>query len=113
MSAIPWHYGPRVVLPRRVKADLVDEAIAAAILFGPLLLGQALAGSVPDLLLRVTIVAIPAAILYAVFRDAVGGEPAWASALWGSRSFAWWTGGAARRSTYGLEISWMWSPSSI
>ena len=71
MSATPWHYGPRVVLPRRVKADLVDEAIAAAILFGPL--GQALAGSVPDLLLRVTIVAIPAAILYAVFRDAVGG----------------------------------------
>src|SRR5262249_59365367 len=63
----------KVVLPRRVKADLADEALAAAILFGPLLLGQALVGSVPDLLLRVTIVAFPAAILYTVFRDAVGG----------------------------------------
>jgi uncharacterized RDD family membrane protein YckC len=73
MSTVQWHYGTKVVLPRRVKADLADEALAAAILFGPLLLGQALVGSVPDLLLRVTIVAFPAAILYTVFRDAAGG----------------------------------------
>ena len=73
MSAVQRYYGPKVVLPRRVKADVVDDAIAAAILFGPLLLGQALVGSVPDPLLRVTIAGIPAGILYFVFRDAVGG----------------------------------------
>jgi len=43
MSTVQWHYGTKVVLPRRVKADLA------------------------------TIVAVPAAILYTVFRDAAGG----------------------------------------
>ena len=73
MSTAQRHYGTKVVLPRRVKADVVDDAISAAILFGPLLLGQALVGSVPDALLRVTIVAFPAGILSFVFRDVVGG----------------------------------------
>ncbi len=60
-------------MPRRLKADLVDSAIAAAILFGPLLLGQALVGSVPDPFLRATWLGIPAGISYSLCRDAAGG----------------------------------------
>ena len=67
------HYRPRVILPRRLKADLLDSAISAAILIGPLLLGQALVGSVPDPFLRATWLGIPAGISYSLFRDAVGG----------------------------------------
>ena len=66
------HYGPRVILPRRIKADLVDAAIAATIVFCPLLLGQALAGVVPDPVLRTFILGIPAGIGYSLFRDAAG-----------------------------------------
>ena len=60
-------------MPRRLKTGLVDSAISAAILIGPLLLGQALVGSVPDPFLRATWLGIPAGISYSLFRDAVGG----------------------------------------
>jgi uncharacterized RDD family membrane protein YckC len=73
MSGELRHYGSRVILPRRIKADLVDSAIAAAIFVVPLLFGQALAGSVPDALLRATLLGIPAGFLYSLFRDAAGG----------------------------------------
>lgn len=69
--------GRKVILPRRLKADVVDGAISAAILITPLLLGQALAGSVPDLLLRTTWLGILAAVLYSVFRDAAGSGTSW------------------------------------
>jgi hypothetical protein len=36
------HYGPKVILPRRIKADLVDGAIATTIVLCPLLVGQGL-----------------------------------------------------------------------
>jgi uncharacterized RDD family membrane protein YckC len=67
------HYGSRVILPGRIKADLVDSAIAAAIFAGPLLFGQVLAGNVPDALLRATLLGMPAGFLYSLFRDAAGG----------------------------------------
>ncbi len=66
------HYGPRVILPRRIKADLVDGAIGATILFGPLLVGQGLVGIVPDSLLRLFLLGIPAGLGYSLFRDSAG-----------------------------------------
>jgi uncharacterized RDD family membrane protein YckC len=66
------HYGPRVILPRRIKADLADGVISSALMIGPLLLGEALVGVLPELLLRVFVLSIPAAIGYALFRDALG-----------------------------------------
>lgn len=66
------HYGPRVILPRRIKADLADGAIAATILICPLLVGQALTGIVPDSLLRVFGLGIPAGAGYSLFRDSAG-----------------------------------------
>ncbi|HYT79126.1 MAG TPA: RDD family protein [Actinomycetota bacterium] len=66
-----WHYGPRVILPRRIKADLVDGAIAAVIFVLPLLVGQALSDRIPGGFLRLFSLAIPAAILYSLFRDTV------------------------------------------
>jgi hypothetical protein len=47
-----WQYAPRVVLPRRIKADLVDGAIAAVIFIVPVLVGQAVSDVVPDTGLR-------------------------------------------------------------
>jgi uncharacterized RDD family membrane protein YckC len=66
------HYRPRVILPRRIKADLVDGAIAAALLFGPLLVGQGLTGVLPDSVLRLFVLGIPAGIGYSLFRDSAG-----------------------------------------
>jgi uncharacterized RDD family membrane protein YckC len=63
-------YGPTVVLPRRIKADLVDGAITAAIFIVPVLVGQAVSDVVPDAGLRLFALGIPAAIVYSVFRDA-------------------------------------------
>lgn len=61
------HYGPRVILPRRIKADLVDGAIAATIRICPLLVGQGVAGIVPDSLLRLFVLGIPVGIGYSLF----------------------------------------------
>jgi hypothetical protein len=66
------HYGPKVILPRRIKADLVDGAIATTIVLCPLLVGQGLTGIVPDSLLRSLMLGIPAAIGYSMFRDSLG-----------------------------------------
>ena len=66
------HYGPRVILPRRVKGDLVDGIIAITIFVCPALLGQALVGMVPDSFLRPFVLGIPAAFAYTLFRDSVG-----------------------------------------
>ena len=66
------HFRPRVILPRRIKADLVDGVIAVTIFVVPLLIGQAVAGHLPDALLRLSVLSIPAAILYAILRDSIG-----------------------------------------
>jgi uncharacterized RDD family membrane protein YckC len=66
-------YGPRVLLPRRIKADLVDGAIAAVIFIVPVLVGQAVSDVVPDAGLRLFALGIPAAIVYSLFRDATAG----------------------------------------
>ena len=50
----------------------MDGAIAATILICPLLVGQGLAGVVPDSLLRPFVLGIPAGIGYSLFRDAAG-----------------------------------------
>jgi hypothetical protein len=68
-----WQYAPRVVLPRRIKADLVDGAIAAVIFIVPVLVGQAVPGVVPDAGRRLFALGIPAAIVYSLFRDAAAG----------------------------------------
>jgi len=67
------HYGQKVILPRRIKADVVDGAVTAVILIVPLLVGQAIAGHAPDPVLRATLLSIPAGILYSILRDAIGG----------------------------------------
>jgi uncharacterized RDD family membrane protein YckC len=79
------HYGPRVILPRRIKADLLDGLIAAAIFLGPLLLGQALTGTVPGAYLRPLALSIPIAIGYSLLRDAVGGGTSLGKRLLGLR----------------------------
>jgi hypothetical protein len=66
------HYGPTVLLPRRIKADLTDGAIGAAIMLVPLLIGQALTGVAPSHLLRLLLLAIPAGLVYCLVRDAIG-----------------------------------------
>jgi uncharacterized RDD family membrane protein YckC len=66
------HYRPKVILPRRIKADLVDDAITAAIMLGPLLAGQGLTGALPDSILRLFVLGIPVGIGYFLFRDSVG-----------------------------------------
>jgi uncharacterized RDD family membrane protein YckC len=68
-----WQYAPRVILPRRIKADLVDGAIAAVIFIVPVLVGQAVSDVVPDAGLRLFFLGIPAAIGYSLFRDAAAG----------------------------------------
>lgn len=67
------HYRRRVILPRRIKADLVDGAIATAIMFGPVLAGQGLAGVLSDSTLRLFVLGIPGGFGYSLFRDSVGG----------------------------------------
>ena len=67
------HYAPKAALPRRIKADLVDGAIAAVILVVPVLVGQVLSDVVPDAGLRLFALGIPAAIVYSLFRDAAAG----------------------------------------
>jgi uncharacterized RDD family membrane protein YckC len=67
------HYGSRVILPRRIKADLVDGVIGAVIFIGPLLVGQGLVGIVPDAFLRLFLLGIPAGIGYSLLRDSAGG----------------------------------------
>jgi len=79
------HYRPRVILPRRIKADLVDGAIAVAILVGPLLVGQGLTGTLPDSVLRLFALGIPAGIGYSLFRDAVGRGTSWGKRALGLR----------------------------
>lgn len=66
-------YAPRVALPRRIKADLVDGAIAAVIFIVPVLTGQAVSDVVPDAGRRLFALGIPAAIVYSLFRDAAAG----------------------------------------
>lgn len=66
------HYRPKVILPRRIKADLLDDALTAAIMFGPLLVGQGLTGVLPDSILRLFVLGIPVGIGYFLFRDSIG-----------------------------------------
>lgn len=78
-------YAPTVILPRRIKAELFDSTIASAIAVVPALIGQGLADRLPDLLLRLFWLGIPAAILYVLFRDAVGRGTSWGKRALGLR----------------------------
>lgn len=83
-----WQYAPRVVLPRRIKADLVDGAIAVAIYIVPVLVGQAVSDVVPDAGLRLFSLGIPAAIVYPLFRDAAAGGTSLGKRVLGLRVIA-------------------------
>jgi uncharacterized RDD family membrane protein YckC len=66
------HYGRKVILPRRMMADLIDGMIAIAIILVPVLVADDLSEVLPDSILRIAILGIPLGILYEVFRDWVG-----------------------------------------
>jgi uncharacterized RDD family membrane protein YckC len=64
--------GTDVILPRRLKADAADSAIAALVLLVPLFAISAVAEGLPAVLQPLPLVGIPASLLYLAFRDTLG-----------------------------------------
>lgn len=62
----------KVILPRRIKADALDGAIAALLMLLPLFGIYALSDYLPKLLHRLSVVGIPVALIYVIFRDSIG-----------------------------------------
>lgn len=62
----------KVILPRRIKADTADSLIAVTAMLAPLLVMSAIADFLPPLLHKLSIIGIPGALLYVVFRDSIG-----------------------------------------
>jgi len=71
-SLLEDHPFPKVYFARRLNADTFDGVLAFALLTLPMLLVSSNAASLPDAVRRLGIVGVPAAILYGLFRDAVG-----------------------------------------
>jgi uncharacterized RDD family membrane protein YckC len=79
------NFGPKVIVPRRIKADLVDGLIGAAILVVPLMTADAMVDKVPDLFVGLSVLAWPASLLYVLFRDVWGNGTSWGKRLLGLR----------------------------
>jgi uncharacterized RDD family membrane protein YckC len=62
---------PKVILPRRFKADTADSVIATGIMLVPLFTLYPFAQSWPAVLQPLPLVGFPAGVLYVVFSDAV------------------------------------------
>jgi uncharacterized RDD family membrane protein YckC len=73
MEDLDLHFGEKVNLPRRYRADLVDGAIASGIMVVPMLVGHAVADLLPDFILRLSGIGLPLGFVYVLFRDAVSG----------------------------------------
>ena len=63
---------PKVYFARRLNADTLDGVLGIALLVIPMLLVSSRAELLPDPVCRLAIVGLPAAILYTIFRDAIG-----------------------------------------
>jgi hypothetical protein len=63
---------PKVIQPRRFKADAADSAIASLVLLLPLLTIPAIGDRLPPVLHPLALAGVPASLLYIVFRDSLG-----------------------------------------
>lgn len=76
-------FGPKVNLPRRMKADLIDGLIGTVLFVLPLLTADALVDKVPDAVVRFGILGWPIGIAYVLFRDVWGNGTSWGKRFMG------------------------------
>jgi len=68
----PTRIHRKVILPRRIEADSADGLITAIVMLVPVYAIPAIANLLPPPLQKLSIIGIPAAILYVLFRDSIG-----------------------------------------
>jgi uncharacterized RDD family membrane protein YckC len=61
----------KVILPHRIKADALDGTIAALLMLLPLFGIDAISDYLPEPFHRLSIVGIPVALVYVIFRDSI------------------------------------------
>jgi uncharacterized RDD family membrane protein YckC len=62
----------KVLLPQRIKADVLDGLIASFLLFTPMFVIYGYADYLVESFQRLSVVGIPVALVYGIFRDSVG-----------------------------------------
>ena len=62
----------KVLLPQRIKADVVDGIISSFLILMPMYMVYAYAEYLPEPFHRLSIVGIPVALIYVIFRDSIG-----------------------------------------
>ena len=62
----------KVILPQRIKSDVVDGAISASLMLVPLYVVYVCADYLPEPFHRLSLVGIPVALIYVIFRDSIG-----------------------------------------
>lgn len=63
----------KVILPKRIKSDLLDGFIGSVIIFAPAFTVYAFADYMSAPLHRLSVIGIPIGVLYLLFRDSFGG----------------------------------------
>jgi uncharacterized RDD family membrane protein YckC len=63
----------KVILPKRIKSDLLDGFISSVIIFAPAFAVYAFADYISQPFHRMSIIGIPIGALYLLFRDSFGG----------------------------------------
>ncbi|MBI3455306.1 MAG: RDD family protein [Candidatus Rokubacteria bacterium] len=63
---------PKVILPRRFKADSIDGVAATILMLVPLFALTAIGDLLPSWLQPLPLIGIPGGVFYIVFRDAMG-----------------------------------------
>ena len=66
------HYGQKVIIPRRIKADFVDGFIGVAICGLLLIVGELLPDKFMESTAWVSAIGVPLSFFYVLFRDAIG-----------------------------------------
>jgi hypothetical protein len=62
----------KVLLPQRIKSDVVDGAISSSLMLVPMYVVYGYADYLAEAFQRLSIAGIPLALLYLIFRDSIG-----------------------------------------